>query len=122
AAGVLLHGGQMGRECVLRVRGDRGDRKPIIFPPMCPRDRHEGEAYQRLHGLTGRPAGGLDRLMTINDLTAIGEPAAALLIELPQRDLGGQQPAWEDLQAQAGWARAHAAAAHLDGARLWESA
>ena len=60
--------------------------------------------------------------MTIDDLTAIGEPAAALLIELPQRDLGGQQPAWEDLQAQAGWARAHGAAAHLDGARLWESA
>jgi len=60
--------------------------------------------------------------MTISDLTAIGEPAAALLIELPQRDLGGQQQAWEELQAQVEWARAHGAAAHLDGARLWESA
>jgi threonine aldolase len=45
-----------------------------------------------------------------------------LLIELPQRDLGGQQPAWEDLLAQVGWARDQGAAAHLDGARLWESA
>jgi threonine aldolase len=89
---------------------------------MCHLHRHEGEAYQRLHGLTGRPAGGLDRLMTIGDLTAIAEPAAALLIELPQRDLGGQQPDWEDLQAQVAWARGGGAAVHLDGARLWESA
>ena len=121
-AAVFLPSGTMAQQCVLRVHADRRQRKTVIFHPMCHLDRHEGEAYQRLHGLTGRSAGDLDRLMTIDDLTAIGEPAAALLIELPQRDLGGQQPAWEDLQAQAGWARAHGAAAHLDGARLWESA
>ncbi|HYB86696.1 MAG TPA: beta-eliminating lyase-related protein [Streptosporangiaceae bacterium] len=121
-AAVFLPSGTMAQQCVLRVHADRRQRKTVIFHPMCHLDRHEGQAYQRLHGLTGRPAGDLDRLLTINDLTAIGEPAAALLIELPQRDLGGQQPAWEDLQAQVEWARAHGAAAHLDGARLWESA
>src|SRR5260370_511015 len=55
-------------------------------------------------------------------LTAVAEPPAVLLIELPQRDLGGQQPDWEDLQAQTGWAKGRGAAVHLDGARLWESA
>ena len=60
--------------------------------------------------------------MTLDDLTAIAEPPAALLIELPQRDLGGQQPDWDDLQAQVDWARDRGAAVHLDGARLWESA
>jgi threonine aldolase len=30
-------------------------------------------------------------------------------------------PAWEDLTAQVQWARERGAAAHLDGARLWES-
>jgi threonine aldolase len=89
---------------------------------MCHLDRHEGQAYQRLHGLTGRPAGDPDRLLTIADLTAISERPAALLIELPQRDLGGQQPPWDDLAAQAEWARARGAAVHMDGARLWESA
>jgi threonine aldolase len=112
----------MAQQCVLRVHADRRQRKTIIFHPMCHLDRHEGQAYQRLHGLTGRPAGGPDRLLTIGDLAAIGEPAAALLIELPQRDLGGQQPGWDDLLAQAAWARGQGAAAHLDGARLWESA
>jgi threonine aldolase len=121
-AAVFLPSGTMAQQCVLRVHADRRQRKTIIFHPMCHLDRHEGGAYQRLHGLTGRPAGGLDRLMTLSDLTGIGEPPAALLIELPQRDLGGQQPAWEDLLAQVEWARSQGAAAHLDGARLWESA
>ena len=60
--------------------------------------------------------------MTIDDLTGIAESPAALLVELPQRDLGGQQPDWDDLRAQIGWARDRGAAVHLDGARLWESA
>jgi threonine aldolase len=89
---------------------------------MCHLDRHEGRAYQRLQGLTGRPAGDPGRLMTTDDLTAVSELPAVLLIELPQRDLGGQQPDWEDLQAQTGWAKGRGAAVHLDGARLWESA
>src|SRR5215469_15972470 len=121
-AAVFLPSGTMAQQSVLRVHADRRQRKTVVFHPMCHLDRHEEEAYQRLHGLTGRPAGDLDRLMTIDDLTAIGEPAAALLIELPQRDLGGQQPDWEDLRAQVAWARDGGAAVHLDGARLWESA
>src|SRR5215470_17025733 len=121
-AAVFLPSGTMAQQSVLRVHADRRQRTTVVFHPMCHLHTHEGEAYQRLHGLTGRPAGELDRLMTIDDLTAIAEPAAALLIELPQRDLGGQQPDWEDLQAQAAWARDRGTAVHLDGARLWESA
>jgi threonine aldolase len=45
-----------------------------------------------------------------------------LLIELPQREIGGQQPSLEDLSRQLAWARGTGAATHLDGARLWESA
>jgi len=121
-AAVFLPSGTMAQQSVLRVHADRRQRRTVIFHPMCHLHTHEGDAYQRLHGLTGRPAGELDRLMTNDDLTAIAEPAAALLIELPQRDLGGQQPDWEDLQAQVAWARDRGAAVHLDGARLWESA
>jgi threonine aldolase len=121
-AALFLPSGTMAQQSVLRVHADRRQRRTVVFHPMCHLHRHEGEAYQRLHALTGRPAGDADRLMTIEDLTAIAEPPAALLIELPQRDLGGQQPDWDDLLAQAEWARARGAAVHLDGARLWESA
>jgi len=121
-AAVFVPSGTMAQQCVLRVHADRRQRRTVIFHPMCHLDRHEGQAYQRLHGLTGRPAGDPDRLLTMDDLTAISEPPAALLIELPQRDLGGQQPDWAGLTAQIDWAHGRGAAVHLDGARLWESA
>ena len=121
-AAAFLPSGTMAQQSVLRVHADRRQRRTVVFHPMCHLRWHEGEAYQRLHGLTGRPAGEPDRLLAIGDLTEIGEPPAALLIELPQRDLGGQQPGWDDLQAQLAWARDRGAAVHLDGARLWESA
>ena len=121
-AAVFLPSGTMAQQSVLRVHADRRQRRTVVFHPMCHLHRHEGQAFERLHGLTGRPAGGPDRLLNIGDLTGIAEPPAVLLIELPQRDLGGQQPALDDLQAQVGWARDWGAAVHLDGARLWESA
>ena len=121
-AAAFVPSGTMAQQAVLRVHADRRGRRTVVFHPMCHLERHEDQGYQRLHGLTGRPAGDASRLLTLADLTPIAEPPAALLIELPQRDLGGQQPGWDDLAAQAGWAREHGAAVHLDGARLWESA
>jgi threonine aldolase len=121
-AALYLPSGIMAQQSVLRVHADRRQRRTVVYHPLCHLERHEGQALQRLHGLTGRPAGNAGRLLTRADLAVIGEAPAALVIELPQRDLGGQQPAWEELAAQAGWARDRAAAAHLDGARLWESA
>jgi threonine aldolase len=121
-AAVYVPSGVMAQQAVLRVHADARHRHTVVFHPMCHLEQHEGQAYQRLHGLVGRPAGGRDRLITLADLTAIAESPAALLLELPQRDIGGQQPDWDELVAQVGWARERGAAAHLDGARLWESA
>lgn len=120
-AAVYLPSGTMAQQAVLRVHADRRGRRTVLFHPMCHLDRHEGRALERLHGLVGRPVGADTRLMTLQDLEAVAEPAAALVLELPQRDLGGQLPSWEDLQAQVAWARTTGAAVHLDGARLWEA-
>jgi threonine aldolase len=121
-AAAFLPSGTMAQQSVLRVHADRRQRRTVVFHPMCHLQRDEGEGFQRLHGLTGRTAGDADRLLNIDDLTSIAELPAALLIELPQRDLGGQQPDWADLRVQLDWARERGAAVHLDGARLWESA
>ncbi len=121
-AAVFVPSGTMAQQTVLRVHAGRWHRSAIIFHPMCHLDTHESGAYARLQHLTGRSAGDRDRLLALDDLKAVAEPAAAVVIELPQRDLGGQQPSWAELQAQAGWAREHGVAVHLDGARLWESA
>ena len=121
-AAVFLPSGTMAQQAVLRVHADQRQRRSVLFHPCCHLDVHEGRGYQRLHQLTGRPVGDRHRLLSAADLTAVAEPPAALVVELPQRDLGGQQPSWADLAAQVDWAREHGAAAHLDGARLWESA
>lgn len=121
-AAVFLPSGTMAQQAVLRVHADRLGRRTIVFHPACHVDQHEGRAYERLHHLVGRPAGEANRQLTRQDLDAVAEPAGVLLLELPQRDLGGQQPSWEQLQEQADWAHCRGAAAHLDGARLWESA
>jgi threonine aldolase len=120
-AAAFLPSGVMAQQTVLRVHADARNRRTVVFHPMCHLEQHEGQGYQRLHGLIGRLAGQRDRLIALDDLTAIAEPPAALLLELPQRDIGGQQPEWDDLVAQVEWARERGAAAHLDGARLWES-
>lgn len=117
---VFLPSGTMAQQIVLRVHADRRASRTVLFHPACHIDRHEGRGYERLHGLVGRPTGEEFRLLTIDDLLGVAEPPAALVLELPQRDLGGQLPSWDELQAQVGWARERRAAVHLDGARLWE--
>ena len=121
-AAVFLPSGTMAQQAVLRAHADRRGSRTIVFHPMCHLEQHEGQGYRRLHQLTGRKAGDQNRLITIADLTSIAEPVAALLLELPQRDIGGQQPSWPELSEQCEWARNAGAAVHMDGARLWESA
>jgi threonine aldolase len=120
-AAAYLPSGTMAQQAVLRVHADRRGRRTVVFHPECHLDRHEGRALERLHGLVGRPVGDRNRPLGPADLTAVAEPPAALVLELPQRDLGGTLPTWEDLAAQTAWARERGAALHLDGARLWEA-
>jgi threonine aldolase len=120
-ASVFMPSGTMAQQIALRIHADRRGRQVIAFHPTCHLELHEDKAYQRLHGLVGRTVGDARSLVTLGDLEAVREPLAALLIELPQREIGGRLPAWEDLVAQVGHARDRGAAVHLDGARLWES-
>jgi threonine aldolase len=118
-AAAFLPSGTMAQQIALRIHADRRGRRTVLFHPECHLDTHEGHGYERLHGLQGRAVGESSRLVTLDDLRSVAEPVAALLLELPQRDLGGQLPAWEDLVAQVEWARRRGAAVHMDGARLW---
>jgi threonine aldolase len=120
-AAAYLPSGTMAQQAVLRVHAARTGRRTVVFHPEAHLDRSEGRALERLHGLVGRPTGDRARLLMLEDLRGVAELPAALVLELPQRDLGGQLPEWEDLQAQTAWARERGAAVHLDGARLWEA-
>lgn len=121
-AALFLPTGTMAQQTALRVHAERRGRRTVAWHPSCHLDWHEGRGYQRLHGLVGVPAGRAGVPLRLEDLEAVAEPPAALLLELPQRELGGTLPSWDELGGMAGWARERGAAVHLDGARLWEAA
>jgi threonine aldolase len=118
---VFMPSGTMAQQIALRIWCERGARPTVAFHPTCHLELHEEKGYERLHGLHGTLVGDPHRLIELGDLEALREPVAALLLELPQREIGGFLPEWDDLVAQTGWAREHGVALHLDGARLWEA-
>src|SRR4051794_37829241 len=119
-AAALFPSGTMAQQIALRVLCERSGCFTVGFHPQCHLDVHEERGYAHLHGLQARPIGERDRLIERADLESVGEPLGALLLELPQRDLGGQLPAWRDLRAQVTWANSNGVPLHLDGARLWQ--
>ena len=121
-AAVFMPSGTMAQQIALRIWAERRGRATVAFHPTCHLELHEQKGYQALHGLRAALVGEAHRVVTLADLRALGEPVAALLLELPLREIGGQLPEWDDLCAQAAWARERGVALHMDGARLWEAA
>lgn len=119
-AAVFMPSGTMAQQIALRVHVERTGRDVVLWHPTCHLQLHEGQGAERLHHIQPRPVGHPRRLITMDDLEAVAEYAGVLLLELPQREIGGQLPPWEDLVAQTELARTHGTALHLDGARLLE--
>ncbi|MFY1669137.1 threonine aldolase family protein [Plantactinospora sp. WMMB334] len=113
--------GTMAQQVALRIHAERRGRKAFAAHPQSHLDVWERRGYHVVHGLRFHPVGDRHQLMTGADLAAIDEPLAAVVWELPQRDIGGQLPEWDELCGQVATARSLGAAAHLDGARLWEA-
>jgi threonine aldolase len=120
-AAAFMMSGTMAQQIALRIHADRRNVRAVAFHPTCHLEIHEDKACQRLHGLVGVKVGHANALITLQDLRAVAEPLAAVLFELPQREIGGRLPPWDELREQIAFVRKRGAAVHLDGARLWES-
>jgi threonine aldolase len=121
AAAAFMPSGTMAQQIALRIHADRRNSRVVAFHPTCHLEIHEDKAYQRMHDLVGVTVGNPNTLFTLADLRAIPDRLAAVLFELPQREIGGVLPLWSDLREQVDHVRSRGAAVHLDGARLWES-
>ncbi|HJT57055.1 MAG TPA: beta-eliminating lyase-related protein [Ktedonobacteraceae bacterium] len=120
-AAVFMPSGTMCQQIALRIWSERRGTPNVVFHPQSHLENHEQKAYERLHGLHSILVGSPDKLLTLEDLNAVVEPIGALLLELPQREIGGQLPTWEALNEMIGWAHQRNIPTHMDGARLWES-
>jgi threonine aldolase len=121
-AAVFLPSGTMAQLIALRIWCDRAQVRTIAFHPTSHLEIHESRSYAMLHGLHALLIGAPGRLMTAADVRAIADPLGAVLVELPQREIGAQLLEWDDLVELCTAARENGAKLHLDGARLWEAA
>ncbi len=80
---------------------------------------HEDDALPVVQGLVPVVVGDRPDLAAVQAAHA-RTPLGALLVELPQRETGGDLLALDELAALSAWCRASGVRLHLDGARLWE--
>lgn len=121
-AAMFAPSGTMAQQIALRIHTDRAGCRTVAWHPTSHPALHELDAASRLHGIRPRPVGDARRLLELEDLQAVAEPLGAVLFEVPQRELGGRLPGWDDVCEQVAFLRAAGVATHLDGARLWEAA
>ncbi|MEE8106041.1 MAG: beta-eliminating lyase-related protein [Planctomycetota bacterium] len=120
-AARFMPSGTMGQQIALRIWADRAESDHVGFHPTSHLELHEQAGYAELHNLRSTLIGPTERPILAADLREVTDPLAALLIELPTRENGGQLPTWEELRELTGLARSQNTRLHLDGARLWEA-
>ena len=119
---IFLQSGTMAQLIALRIWSDQKNNSLVAFHPTCHLELHEQMAYKKLHNLDSTLVGKSDALINIDDLKKIDTSPGTILLELPQREIGGQLPQWSDLLNQTEYLRSRNIAIHLDGARVWECA
>ncbi|KNH35725.1 threonine aldolase family protein [Exiguobacterium acetylicum] len=116
---VFFPSGTMAQQIALRIWSDEQDNRKVAYHPLCHLEIHEQDGLKKLHGIEPILVGEADRMMTIDDVKALPE-VSCLLLELPQRELGGLLPSREELEVICAYARDRGIRLHLDGARLLE--
>ncbi|MNO30720.1 Low specificity L-threonine aldolase [compost metagenome] len=119
-AAVFFPSGTMAQQIALRIWSDRKGSKRVAYHPLCHLEIHEQDGLKELHHLQPLLLADKDRLITLEDVKNMGEGVACLLLELPQREIGGQLPEYAELEAISGYCREQGIMLHLDGARLFE--
>lgn len=121
-AARFMPSGTMAQQIALRIWADRAGLRDVGMHPTSHVELHEERGYAHLHGLRSVHVGPAGSPLLAEHLRAVPGRLAALLFELPAREIGGQLPTWEQLEALKAAARDRGLPLHLDGARLWECA
>ncbi|MDR0266725.1 beta-eliminating lyase-related protein [Paenibacillus sp.] len=112
--------GTMAQQIALRIWCDEKGLKRVAYHPLCHLEIHEQDAMKELHQIEPVLLADRDRLITLEDVQQLDKDISCLLLELPQREIGGQLPAFEEVEAISAYCRGKGIKLHLDGARLFE--
>lgn len=119
-AAVFVPSGKMAQLIALKIHTERARLTRFGMHPTSHLELHEARAYAALLQLHGVLVGHADQPILADDLRAVTDPLACLLVELPMRECGGVLPSWNALVELTTLARTRGIALQMDGARLWE--
>lgn len=119
-AAVFFPSGTMAQQIGLRIWCDQKGIKKVAYHPLCHLEIHEEDGLKELHQIESVLLADKDSLITLEDVISMEEEVACILLELPQREIGGQLPSYETLEKISAYCRNKGIKLHLDGARLLE--
>jgi threonine aldolase len=119
-AAVFFPSGTMAQQIALRIWCDEKGLKRVAYHPLCHLEIHEEDGLKELHHIEPVLLADKTRLITLEDVVGMEQDIACLLLELPQREIGGQLPDYETLESISFYSREKGIKLHLDGARLFE--
>ena len=117
---VFFPSGTMAQQIGLRIWADQKHTHNVAYHPLSHLEIHEEDGLKELHHLEPLLLGAEDRLITLEDVKGLDSSVGCLLLELPQREIGGQLPTFEELERISEYCKTTGIKLHLDGARLWE--
>ncbi|HZG79264.1 MAG TPA: beta-eliminating lyase-related protein, partial [Brevibacillus sp.] len=117
---VFFPSGTMAQQIALRIWCDQLGVERVAYHPLSHLEIHEEDGLKKLHGIEAVLLAGKERIFTLEDVQSMDDEIACLLIELPQREIGGKLPEYEELVAISQYCREKGIKLHLDGARLLE--
>ncbi|QQE80660.1 low specificity L-threonine aldolase [Alicyclobacillus sp. SO9] len=117
---IFFPSGTMAQQIALRIWCDQTEIYKVAYHPLCHLEIHEQDGLKRLHNIQPVLLAEEDRIIELEDVLNVQEDISCLLLELPQREIGGQLPDYATLEAISQHCREHGIKLHLDGARLFE--
>jgi threonine aldolase len=119
---LFLPTGTLAQCAVLKCYSEKTGRSCVGLHPTSHLLLHEHMAIERLWSLNATEMGIHKRVLNINDVRQLNpDTTAAIVVEIPMREIGGVLPSWEDLTAIRVWCKEHGIKMHLDGARIWQT-
>ncbi|WP_312471407.1 aminotransferase class I/II-fold pyridoxal phosphate-dependent enzyme [Neobacillus sp.] len=119
-AAVFFPSGTMAQQIALRIWCDKKGLKKVAYHPLCHLEIHEEDGLKELHQIEPILLADKNSLIQLEDVVGMEENIACLLLELPQREIGGQLPDYKTLEDISTYCHEKGIILHLDGARLFE--
>jgi threonine aldolase len=117
---VFFPSGTMAQQIALRIWCDKKGLKRVAYHPLCHLEIHEEDGLKELHHIESVLLADKNSVIQLEDIVNMKENISCLLLELPQREIGGQLPDYETLESISGYCHEKGIKLHLDGARLFE--